>query len=354
MRLITWIVSSLVRRGRSWTVSFEGRASTWVLGNWRGTWVPRLFLVWVDCCFARLAWYTINGTWSLSLELHCFCLRILLFDPSQIHIETWFYSNIWKTQYNLSNRSTVISTWPCWDNRDSTSSFPSVASLKEQETSPASQKCIAVDKFVDREPQQSWSRETSRRLWSFQNFTTHGVCRVIFTQRHLATENFDNAVKGMKHTRRFKKHTCWFRMLLGSWDSILLLILKVVRVHGKRPQDGKKPPRRLRQHAKRLYAGGGGQRSLADHQALNIYRTIHKTRHLLAIVGVWSSQKVKSWRTRHTISSSRTPKTRISLASGYQLRRFQYKRTRETQTCNCQHHSSRLFTFPSNLWCWKS
>lgn len=49
------------------------------------------------------------------------------------------------------------------------------------------------------------------------------------TQSHLATEDFDDAVEGMKLTRRFKKYTYWFRMLLGLGDQILLLCSKVVR-----------------------------------------------------------------------------------------------------------------------------
>lgn len=49
------------------------------------------------------------------------------------------------------------------------------------------------------------------------------------TQSHLATEDFDDALKGMKVTRWFKKHTYWFRMLLSLWDNMLLLMLKVVR-----------------------------------------------------------------------------------------------------------------------------
>lgn len=60
------------------------------------------------------------------------------------------------------------------------------------------------------------------------------------TQSHLATENFGNASEGIKFTRRFKKYTYWFRMVLGLWDKILLLIWKIVcfpwqRVTGRRP-----------------------------------------------------------------------------------------------------------------------
>ena len=50
------------------------------------------------------------------------------------------------------------------------------------------------------------------------------------SQSHLATEDFDDAVAGMLLTRRFKKYTYWFRMLLGLWDKLLLLFSKVVRI----------------------------------------------------------------------------------------------------------------------------
>lgn len=48
------------------------------------------------------------------------------------------------------------------------------------------------------------------------------------SQSHLATEDFGNAIDGIKLTRRFKKYTYWLRMLLYFWDHILLLIWKSI------------------------------------------------------------------------------------------------------------------------------
>ncbi len=48
------------------------------------------------------------------------------------------------------------------------------------------------------------------------------------SQSHLATEDFGNAIDGIKLTRRFKKYTYWLRMLLCIYDKVLLLIWKLI------------------------------------------------------------------------------------------------------------------------------
>ena len=48
------------------------------------------------------------------------------------------------------------------------------------------------------------------------------------TQSHLATEDYASACQGIKWTRRFKKYTYWFRLLLNFWDRVYLLVWTVV------------------------------------------------------------------------------------------------------------------------------